>query len=100
MNGAGQGPFSDLYKFSTSKAPPPQVKGMLFFAQQAMYALNKTRCSLLIFYCSFATGVKVDFNKDSNSFRIEWFAVQCNDALEYQVQICKRRDQDYRTVGK
>lgn len=27
INGAGQGPFSDLYKFSTSKAPPPQVKG-------------------------------------------------------------------------
>lgn len=27
LNGAGQGPFSDLYKFSTSKAPPSQVKG-------------------------------------------------------------------------
>ncbi|CAL8127421.1 unnamed protein product [Orchesella dallaii] len=69
INGAGQGPFSDLYKFGTSKAPPPQVKG-----------------------------VKVEFTKDSNSFRVEWFGVQCNDTLEYQVQICRRRDQDYRTI--
>jgi hypothetical protein len=27
LNGAGQGPFSDLYRFSTSKSPPAQVKG-------------------------------------------------------------------------
>ncbi len=27
INGAGQGTFSDLYKFNTSKSPPPQVKG-------------------------------------------------------------------------
>lgn len=33
LNGAGQGPFSDLYRFSTSKAPPSQIKGMLLLKE-------------------------------------------------------------------
>jgi len=29
LNAAGQGPFSEMYRFSTLKAPPPPVKGRM-----------------------------------------------------------------------
>jgi len=32
LNAAGQGPFSDLYTFATSKAPPSQVKGKISYS--------------------------------------------------------------------
>ncbi|XP_035704090.1 fibronectin type-III domain-containing protein 3A isoform X3 [Folsomia candida] len=72
LNGAGQGPFSDLYKFSTSKAPPSQVKGC-----------------------------KIELLNDSSTYRFEWFEVTCLDTIEYQFQVAsKKRDMDFKTMYK
>lgn len=56
-------------------------------------------CYIAITFNVSLAGVKSEFLKSEGVFKIEWFGVQCNDPVEYQVQVCKRRDQDYATVS-
>ncbi|CAG7731816.1 unnamed protein product [Allacma fusca] len=69
LNGAGQGPFSDMYHFSTLKAPPPQVKGL-----------------------------KVEVMLEAELCRLEWSPVACADTTAYQLQLAKLRDQEFKTI--